>query len=546
MNERMRLVLSREASLVLLSKEQDSHSRWALVTSLTRSLSLSINPPFSSMQGTGMQLQLIGMEKAVVEYTDSTDSASADNDQRSQARTGTAQRPLIQADLPLDMGQMIQNGRIAPGKYKMPFDVELPDVLPSSMQQQGMGKNQCTIAYTLKAVLKGSGHVYNFNCERECTVKAKPLEKGAQPFEGEPVREQVKMLCCLNRGSITVGAFMADTCLEKGETAQLTLSCLNNSAVGVKRVEAVLMQYVKWEASVHNHTETKILQKLNFGAQGLQRKDGSSAATSEYEEQVQMLKALRSGANAQPVTMPGDALNTYRGKLVFITHELLVRVVTGSCVDNPEIKIPIRTGESGKATTTTAAGGGGSSSKPPASLTESAVVPPNFENAVSSETAHVSSNQAITGGAAIAGDGGIFKTSSKSRKPSTAALFKEMRDSVADLDIVRKRIADPAWKRVFVEMSATDFGQIVKLVDLDHEQAKVAAVVAAEIPNFTCSYVVGAVHGANEWNKSSVCEKLVPFCTDLALHKGIILAELSDWDQTVTERAFEKALADKA
>jgi hypothetical protein len=83
---------------------------------------------------------------------------------------------------------------------------------------------------------------------------------------------------------------------------------------------------------------------------------------------------------------------------------------------------------------------------------------------------------------------------------------------------------------------------MIKLVDLDFDQPKVATVVAAQIPNFTCQYVVAAVRAASEWNRPTMVEKLVPLCNDLVANQQIIIAELSDWDKIVTELVFRRAL----
>jgi hypothetical protein len=117
---------------------------------------------------------------------------------------------------------------------------------------------------------------------------------------------------------------------------------------------------------------------------------------------------------------------------------------------------------------------------------------------------------------------------------SLETLFKEMKNSVADLEIVRGHIADPSWTSTFQTMSPTDFGKVIKHVDLDFDQPKVASVLAEKIPNISCQYVVAAVRAASEWNRSTMVERLVPLSTDLVANKHIILAQLSDWDKVVT------------
>jgi hypothetical protein len=94
-----------------------------------------------------------------------------------------------------------------------------------------------------------------------------------------------------------------------------------------------------------------------------------------------------------------------------------------------------------------------------------------------------------------------------------------MNESVADLEIVHKRIADPSWASIFQTMSPTDYGNMIKLVDLDFDQPKVAAVVVEQIPNVTCQSVVAAVRAACKWHRTTMLRSLIPLCTHLVANK---------------------------
>jgi hypothetical protein len=489
-------------------------------------------------KGSEMRVQLLGFEKAVVKYQ----SSNAENGS-SSTHTAHAKRCLIQANLPVQDGNMIQNGRMSPGKYVMPFDIELPEFLPSSVSESGNGSTvgSCEIVYTIKATLKGSGILYNYKCDRIVFVKAQPLEKVILPYEAEPSSVKVKSCCCFDRGIITVGAHMEDTVLEKGQTAKLSLSCRNNSTVSVEKVEANLIQITRWYAGGHTNEQQRNLQKMSFTTQGLDRKIKLlERGQSEREDQIQMLEELRGGTNSHMVTMAPGAFNTYQGQIMSIKHELRINVVTSFCIGNPQVVIPMRTGEPGNASTSHRY-----PSAPHADLTTSAMLPQGFsESAVQSPVVYVPSGQVHTGGAAMDGENEDFVIAAlgEAAPINLDTLFKEMTDSVADLEIVRRRIADPSWVPIFRTMSSSNFGKMIKLVDLDFDQPKVAVVVAEQIANFTCQCVVAAVRAASEWNRSTMVDKLVPLCTDLVANKHIILDELSDWDKIVTERVFDKAL----
>jgi hypothetical protein len=75
--------------------------------------------------------------------------------------------------------------------------------------------------------------IYDYNCQRVIAIKAQPMERAVQPFEDQPSTVQVNLYGCMNRGNMTVGAHMEDTILDKGKTANLSLSCPNHTTVRV-------------------------------------------------------------------------------------------------------------------------------------------------------------------------------------------------------------------------------------------------------------------------------------------------------------------------
>jgi hypothetical protein len=161
---------------------------------------------------------------------------------------------------------MIQNGRISPGKYILPFDIELPEFQPSSVRESGNGKTvgSSKIIFTIKAILKGSGMLYNYKCDRIIFVKAQPLERVVRPFKGEPSTAKVQFYLCFHRGTMIVGAHMEDTMLDRGQTTKLSLSCRNNSTASVEDVEAKLVQITRWYAGGRANERQRILQAMSF------------------------------------------------------------------------------------------------------------------------------------------------------------------------------------------------------------------------------------------------------------------------------------------
>jgi hypothetical protein len=162
-----------------------------------------------------------------------------------------------------------------------------------------------------------------------------------------------------------------------------------------------------------------------------------------------------------------------------------------------------------------------------------------------------SSNPPVIGGATQSGetveseDQDLIPQYFQPSPPSIKSLIKDLDESISDYDLVKERVNDRDWQSVFDSMTPDEYGKIIKNVDLDFDQPKVAECMAGAIGKFTCDYVVAGIRNSSEWNRSTVCERVLPFVVDLAQNKGKILAILSDWEKTVTERAFANALNGK-
>jgi hypothetical protein len=447
--------------------------------------------------------------------------------------------------------QMIQNGRIPPGKYQVPFDIELPDYLPASLSVVS-GRNVCKINYNLKAVLKGSGTFYNYNCDRTVTIKAKPMtQKELQepvPFEGQPVVQDIYFLCCLNRGSVTLGARLENTVLSKsGDPVTLSVECRNNATVQIKEITAELTQQVRWTAKGHSGWRNHKLAKLTFNQSQMRNFQPTTQALlrgdSVRQQGDQMLRELRDGAHNQPLAiLPGPALASYQGGVMSIEHKLKITMMTGACVTNPEIVIPVRVVETGTS-------GASNSSAPPAPPpTESAFVPSYFagDDVISAETIKVHSNPYSTGGTVVEGgtDEEIavwpFSTTSSEAQPASMdKLLTEMKYSVGDLEIVKRYIDDPDWKYLFKSITPSQYAEILKKVDSDFDQPAVAVLIAEHTSNFTCQHVVSAIHITSDWNRATFVEKLFKLCKDSTTNSNVIKQELTDWEKTVTARVFD-------
>lgn len=513
-------------------------------------------------------VELKGVEKSHVSWQES--SGSGDN-RHEVTRHGDAQRPIIQASISVMGSSVIQNGKIYPGMYQIPFSFDLPDTLPSSLRVQsghgsrtgGMptdfnsikqtmqqapsmarGRNNddsygnCEIEYEIKVRVLGSGVFSNYHCEAPVIIQAKPMDPDSPkvPFEGPPDTKTITTCCCIGEGTVMFGCLVDNTMVAANKSIVVSMGCTNNSKKAITSVDATLSQTVSWSANGHTCTNTQILATRNFGTWDDLRpkEDLKSRDLPEFQESKQIYEEMKAGDHSVELAIPVNPIASYSGKLIEVTHELDVVVQTdGCCTSNPTISIPILVRESVSTMT--------SSATP---------IPAAYANAVVASIVNMAQAQMQLGGMPVQIQEGqteeeIVFPGLEHGEISLKTLLADMDVTTSDKDLVEDRLKDPGWLEIFKSLKENDFAQVLSKVDMEFYQASVASMIAEKIPNFTCSYVTAAMTVVKDWNRGQLVEKLLPFCTDLQQNHLQIKNKLSAWDQTVTEQAFQNALNSK-
>lgn len=117
--------------------------------------------------------------------------------------------------------------------------------------------------------------------------------------------------------------------------------------------------------------------------------------------------------------------------------------------------------------------------------------------------------------------------------------------SVSDFDILSDRLDRLEWRTFFMELSPDEYGIIIQQVRDQHDQPRVAALLAPYVNggnNYTCEFAAAAVRNACEWNRAPIAQRLLPMCVDITTDYGLLRDELSEWDRTVTENDFQAAI----
>eukprot|EP01102_Stenamoeba_stenopodia_P005146 TRINITY_DN15657_c0_g1_i1.p1 TRINITY_DN15657_c0_g1~~TRINITY_DN15657_c0_g1_i1.p1 ORF type:complete len:418 (+),score=83.57 TRINITY_DN15657_c0_g1_i1:88-1254(+) len=140
-------------------------------------------------------------------------------------------------------------GGFPPGCYSYPFQYRLPDGLPGVFQKKKkkMGdKFKAKIAYKIKAVLKIDSK-HDLVSKQHLVVYSK-LDAPIAPKHHNKTAE-VRTLCCIPRGPVSVEAWVDKNSYVSGETAQIHVKVQNNSTVPVNHFNSKLIR----EIIVHNN-----------------------------------------------------------------------------------------------------------------------------------------------------------------------------------------------------------------------------------------------------------------------------------------------------
>jgi hypothetical protein len=435
-------------------------------------------------------------------------------------------RRVFEVKIPLDEVSMIQNGRIAPGKYEIPFAIELPDTLPSTLNVVETNGSKCRIEYRVVAELKGSGTFYNYKLKRAFRVRSKPLDQEPKPYT-TCTSATVRSVGIFKQGMLAFAAKVEDTLLDREETAVVKVSFRNTSKVHVKTIKATLWQDCDWKAGNYSrlsHTETmktKLAEVEMHSFDGSLKEPKGTKSKDILKELNKDLEADGSNLHSVSFTMPKDANCTYMGALIAVKHHLTITIKTDSMfTTNPMIEIPIQCGE-----------------------------PQHDENDAKfegSDAITVPSSAAVVGGVVTENDIEFeFEEEETSgadnEEPSLEVLIKQMEVSVNDLAIVKARVNDPKWDLVFESLTLESFAEIFPHVDYEFELADIGTAVANKMSNFTCDHLACALRSIpSEHSRSLFVEKMLPCCSDVKTNYGLIVKELTEWEEVATQDVLAK------
>lgn len=270
---------------------------------------------------TGLIAVLEGREKTSIPYKET------DKDGYIQKHWAKSRRQLVELNIPLNSSLVIQNGKILPGKYELPFEVELPDALPSTIAEiNSPGVEFCSVEYGIEAEVQGCQNPHDYICRDRAVVLGKPLPKDPVPYmntlasdlTNTALRRLHLAKAFGKEEQLLVGVYMSDTLLERGEKCKVALSCRNHTNFKVTHVRAEIRETFRWSAKDHTEQTTTVIASFEFG-----RFDGveSSKSTATIEEELdQMQMELKKSKHGFTVTIPTVRCSTVAIDCCHVLH----------------------------------------------------------------------------------------------------------------------------------------------------------------------------------------------------------------------------------
>mmetsp|Transcript_66976 Transcript_66976/g.75009 ORF Transcript_66976/g.75009 Transcript_66976/m.75009 type:complete len:598 (-) Transcript_66976:23-1816(-) len=520
----------------------------------------------SELTGTRMQVDFYGKEETKVSYEESEWYTDSNGDRKTRSRTEEAYstRDIFRISLPMQrVLSFSSNGKIQPGQYVIPFSVVLPAFLPSTMDFHARG-GYARIKYKIKMALKGSGVFWDYTAETPIHINSASIARHV-PFDGPPDEQIVNLCCCFGRGSILVGAKVDNTTLAKGQQTVVSYACRNKSRNDVRDIYAELKEVATWSAGSHSERATKMLHSVRFPIQnkdtlkGMKDREMTQNDLEGYQY-AGLVHEIHNRVNSAIIVVPNTSNNTYRGSLIKIRHELSLRVETeGCCTSNPELIVPIFACDVMK------------QQQQVVPIMAAPAIPfqSNSAEVIMTEPMICTAEEYVYGGlaqnygkegegddipiadVAVAIPVGAAAAATVATElppsPSLHRLLSKMREAgIGDRDVVMNLYGknNLSWDVFFSHLSPQDFASIINQTSSSFDESDIAVFLASEKMKgtFTCDHIAAAALKTEEWNRTNLIEKLIPYASDFKQNKGNILQVLSGWDRCKAEGGFQEYL----
>lgn len=268
-----------------------------------------------------------GREKSKVRYR------THNHDGTSTTHYARAERELLRIDI--DFGTR-REGVEAGGKYRFPFQVQLPPDLPSSMFCQGEGSSYAKVHYMIKC----SGAQ-----EKEFRIVSTPVPAAPIPHLAKPISTRIYSMCCFDSGLVVMGAKVANTRLGVGESGVIDFAAKNQSTRGILKAEVTVKEYVFWKAGHRSNQNDRVvsygvfqptarwkeMEKDQLKVQQSRSKKRTDSFRNEQNALYQTIhRAINDAENRTFFKINPNASRSFEGQLIKVWHRYVegVRIAT--------------------------------------------------------------------------------------------------------------------------------------------------------------------------------------------------------------------------
>lgn len=244
------------------------------------------------------------------------------------------------------------------------FSIYLPGHLPPSMELDDIeGGGSCGIQYQLRARLGGVKQA-----ERTLVVVGAALSFKKYPLILQPQIFPMRgSIAGIHRGGYLILAARVETThVGKGEDLHLSLSCRNRSEHYIQSVDVQLLETIHWNTGTvsavthpsaeqhHTYPNKKSITLASYSGlvlDGLQNENQDKASPQQHHDiptkvdplaQAEMHNDLMSESNTVSIRLPSQSRDSYTGKLVTVSHCILVTLSVKNRASDPHVEIPIR------------------------------------------------------------------------------------------------------------------------------------------------------------------------------------------------------------
>jgi hypothetical protein len=405
---------------------------------------------------------------------------------------------------------------------------------------------------------------WDVTAQQQFFVSMAPRMQQQAPVYMPPDTQAVKVCCCINRGSMTLGAMLDTALTTRNDQLNLSFACKNDSTTALVGVDCVITENINWSAGGHRAAATRVVARQHFdpssvgGTERLKQKNKNVSADSVSEAAMRDVFNQLQGGGAQSSTlvMAADARDSYNGQIVRCCHYLQVCLQTGCCITNPEVHTPVFVGPPQMPVVQAHAVAVVVLPERDASMQPSAppVMPADWNSAKVSAPYQVPMAHAILGGTAEAGpDGEEYSppppmygasTAASASAPSVpqgslAELHVSLDATFDDIGAIRRFIEAPESEFVLHTLTPADFAQIVAKVGLSFDQPLAAVLLADQLgAAMSCAHLAAAIHTASSLARTDLVNKVAPLCHDLSTNSAAIKSTLSPFELMVCERTL--------